>query len=142
MNNKYLIELTELADSVSENKTSNRILVKFDKNKVRKVCNIINSKFVDSTAIRKVFDSVLDVLETEDKEIRDIKFNEFKSFIDTIYINYNSIDKNLKEDGEKEEIINRNSFNSSDNNSNTEKTTEIKTNKVVVHKPIAFDEEL
>jgi ERCC4-related helicase len=96
MNNKYLIELTELADSVSENKTSNRILVKFDKNKVRKVCNIINSKFVDSTAIRKVFDSVLDVLETEDKEIRDIKFNEFKSFIDTIYINYNSIDKNLK----------------------------------------------
>lgn len=139
MNNKYLTELSELTE-LTENKTSNRVLVKFDKNKVRKVCNVINSKFTDSTAIRKVFDSVLDVLETEDKEIRDIKFNEFKSFIDTIYINYNSIDKNLKE-GKKEVFI-KDTFNSSLNNSNLEKTTEVKINKVVVHKPIASDEDL
>jgi hypothetical protein len=140
MSNKYLTELNVLTENLTENKTSNRILIKFDKNKVRKICNVVNSNFTDSTTIRKVFDSVLDVLETEDKEIRDIKFNEFKSFIDTIYINYNSIDKNLKE--EKKETFVKDTFNSSLNNSNLEKTTEVKSNKVVVHKPIAFDEEL
>lgn len=137
MSNKYLTELNVLTENLTENKTSNRVLIKFDKNKVRKICNVVNSNFTDSTTIRKVFDSVLDVLETEDKEIRDIKFNEFKTFIDTIYVNYNSIDKKINNEDKKESTI-ENII----NNTTSEKTTEVKSNKVIVHKPIASDEEL